>query len=183
MSRATHAILKHYSGTLENPNHEDCPAGKNSWCSYNRDVASGTNYHQPIKNPLPPAVVAEIQPLFDRLGSKEFLASCEHFKTQNVNESYHHVVLNLAPKEQLNSPLEIKLAAEITTLLLNSGIKSTSIFINAGITVSENMLLQWEDMDNKRKQEKLWRQKEETKSKRKNTKTKKHQTATSVCPF
>ena len=87
-----------------------------------------------------------------------------------MNESYHHVVLNLAPKEQLNSPLEIKLAAEIATLLLNSGIKSTSIFINAGITVSENMLLQWEDMDNKRKQEKLWKQKEETKSKRKTLK-------------
>ena len=109
MSRATHAILKHYSSTLENPNHEDCPAGKNSWCSYNRDVASGTNYHQPIKNSLPPAVVAEIQPLFDRLGSKEFLANCEDGKTQNVNESYHHVVWNLAPKEQLNSPLEIKI--------------------------------------------------------------------------
>ena len=88
MSRATHAILKHYSSTLENPNHEDCPPGKNSWCSYNRDVASGTNYHQPIKNLLPPAVaVAEIQPLFDRLSSKEFLASCEDGKTQNVNKS------------------------------------------------------------------------------------------------
>ena len=169
MSRATHAILKHYSSTLENPNHEDCPAGKNSWCSYNRDVASGTNYHQPIKNSLPPAVVAEIQPLFDRLGSKEFLANCEDGKTQNVNESYHHVVWNLAPKEQLNSPLEIKLAVEIATLLFNSGMKSTynSIFIDAGTTVSENMLLQWEDMDNKWKQEKLWKQKEETKSKTK----------------
>ena len=74
-----------------------------------RDVASGTNYHQFIKNPLPPAVAAEIQSLFDRLGSKEFLASCEDVKTQNVNESYHHVVWNLAPKEQLNSPLEIKI--------------------------------------------------------------------------
>ena len=102
MPRTTHAILKHYSSTLENPNHEDCPPGKNSWCFYNRDVASGTKYHQPIKNPLPPAVVAEIQPLFDRLGSKEFLANCEDGKTQNVNKSYHHVVWNLAPKEQLN---------------------------------------------------------------------------------
>ena len=88
---------------------------------------------------------------------------------QNVNESYHHVVWNLAPKEQLNSPLEIKLAVEIATLLLNSGMKSTynSIFIDAGISISENMLLQWEDMDDKRKQEKLWKQKEETKSRRK----------------
>ena len=76
---------------------------------------------------------------------------------QNVNESYHHVVWNLAPKEQLNSPLEIKLAVEIETLLLNSGMKSTynSIFIDTWISISENMLLQWEDMDDKRKQEKL----------------------------
>ena len=137
-----------------------------------RDVASGTNYHQFIKNPLPPAVVAEIQSLSDRLGSKEFLASCEDVKTQNVNESYHHDVWNLAPKEQLNSPLEIKLAVAIATLLFNSGMKSTynSIFIDAGITVSENMLLQWEDMGNKRKQEKLWKQKDETKLKRKTLK-------------
>ena len=94
------------------------------------------------------------------MGSKEFLASCEDSKTQNVDESYHHVVWNLAPKEQLNSPLEIKLAVEIATLF-NIGIKSTynSIFIDAGITVSENMLLQWEDMDNKHKQEKLRKQK------------------------
>ena len=92
MSRATHAILKDYSSTVENPNHEDCPPGRNSWCSYNRDVASGTNYHQAIKNPIPPAVVAEIEQPFHRLGSKEFLASCENDKTQNVNKSYHHVV-------------------------------------------------------------------------------------------
>ena len=83
------------------------------------------------------------------------------YRIQNVNESYHHVVWNLTPKGQLNSPLEIKLAVEIATLLFNSRMKSTynSIFIDAGINVSENMLLQWEDMENKRKQEKLWKQK------------------------
>ena len=65
--------------------------------------------------------------------------------------------------------MEIKLAVEIKTLLLNSGMKSTynSIFIDTWISISENMLLQWEDMDDKRKQEKLWKQKEETKSRRK----------------
>ena len=78
----------------------------------------------------------------------------------------------MTPKEQLNSPLEIKLAVKIATLLSNSRMKSTynSIFIDAGINVSENILLQWDDMDNKRKQEKLWKQKEETKSKRKTLK-------------
>ena len=57
---------------LKNPNDEECPPGRHSWCSYNREISSGTNYHQPIKNPLPPAAVVEIQPRFDRLGSKKF---------------------------------------------------------------------------------------------------------------
>ena len=69
----------------------------------------------------PPAVVAEIQPLFDRLGSKEFLASCEKESTQNVNEAYHQVVWKLAQKEPYNSPLEIKLVVEVATILFNSG--------------------------------------------------------------
>ena len=68
--------------------------------------------------------------------------------------------------------MESKLAVEIATLLFRSAMKSTynSVFIDSGITVSENMLLQWEDMDNKRTEEKLWKQKEETKLKRKTLK-------------
>ena len=33
ISKATHAIIKHYSSTPEKPNHEDCPQDQNSWCS------------------------------------------------------------------------------------------------------------------------------------------------------
>ena len=57
MSKATHAMIKH-SSTPEKSNHDDCPQDWNSWCSYNRDISAGTNYHQPIKNPLPLAAVA-----------------------------------------------------------------------------------------------------------------------------
>lgn len=35
MSKATHLILKHYSSTPENPRHEDCLGGEDSWGSYN----------------------------------------------------------------------------------------------------------------------------------------------------
>ena len=170
MSKATHAIIKHYSSIPEKPNHEDCPQDRNSWCSYNRDIATGTNYHRPIKNPLPSTFVAEIQPLFDRLGNKEFIASCEKGSTQNVNETYHQVVWELSPKEQYNSLWEIKLAVEVATLLFNS---SMQCIFNAnddvvGVTVTQNMTRQWADIDKKRKTEKLWRLKEETKTKRKN---------------
>ena len=169
MSKATYAIIKHYSSTPEKPNHEDCHQDRNSWCSCNRGIAAGTNYHQPIKNPVPPAFAAEIQPLFDRLRSKQFLASCEKGSTQNLNEAYHQVVWKLAPKEQYNSPWEIKLVVEVATLLFNSSMQCTfkTIAHVVGVTVTQNMTTQWDDIDKKRTTEKLWKLKKETKTKRK----------------
>lgn len=99
MAQATRAILKHYSSTPENPQHEDCPTGKKSWCSFQKDIACNTNTHQPIKDPIPPAVVEVIQPVFDKLSSKSFLAACEWCLSQNRNELLHHVTWSLAPKE------------------------------------------------------------------------------------
>lgn len=90
--RSTQVILKNYSSSTDNPWHDDCPDGPSSWCSYQRDIANGTNLHKPIKNPLPDAVVEVVQPLLDRLGAKTFLAACEDFYTQNSNECLHHVI-------------------------------------------------------------------------------------------
>ena len=81
MSRATHAILKHYSSTVEHPKHNDCPEGAKSWCSYKRGIALGINNHKCIQNPLPPAVVECIQPVFDRLAKllMNYIFSIEFF--------------------------------------------------------------------------------------------------------
>ena len=81
------AILSHYK---ENPSHEDYPQGKDSWCSFNKDKATGENTYRPIKDPLPNAVVV-IKPLFEPLGSTRFLSAVANCRTQNVNESLHHL--------------------------------------------------------------------------------------------
>ena len=49
MSKAVKAPLKHYSSTKENPQHDDCPSGPKSWCSYQRDLANGTTEHRAIQ--------------------------------------------------------------------------------------------------------------------------------------
>ncbi|KAK3748691.1 hypothetical protein QZH41_006283 [Actinostola sp. cb2023] len=90
MAKAGKTILKHYSSPVENPQHTDCPEGPSSWCSYQRDLANGTNLHKPIKDPLPEAVVKVMQPLFYRLCDKMFLVGCENCYTPNANESLHH---------------------------------------------------------------------------------------------
>ena len=89
MADAVSAILQHYS---QNPNLNKCPKGPNSWCSYNRDIATAKSTYRPIKDPLSPAIITVIKPLFYKLGSERFLSSCENAKTQNLNETYHHLV-------------------------------------------------------------------------------------------
>lgn len=117
MAKATKAIMYHYASTEENPQHTFCPVGKDSSCSYQRDVANNTKLHKPIKNPFPPAIIEVIKPLFDRLGDANFLAGCERCATQNPNESLHHVIWGLAPKEQYTSPRETGLAVGLGCLL------------------------------------------------------------------
>lgn len=95
MARSTSAILKHYSSNLEEPKHDDCPAGPSSWCSFQRDIANGSNLHKPIKDPLPNAVVEVMQPLFDTLGDETFLAGCEACYAQNRKKCLHHMIWGL----------------------------------------------------------------------------------------
>lgn len=145
MAQATRAILKHYTSTTDNPQHEDCPTGKKSWCSFQRDIACNTSTHQPIKDPIPPAVVEVIQPVFDKLSSKSFLAGCEQCLSQNRNESLHHVTWALAPKEQYVSPQETYLAVCLSVLFFNAGAHSTYTRLcpAIGITVSSHMIEGW----------------------------------------
>ena len=110
MAKATKAIMYHYASSKENPQHTFCPVGKDLWCSYQSDLAYNTKLHQPIKNPLTPAIVEVIKPVFDRLGDKNFLSGCERYATQNPNESLHHAIWVLAPKQQYTSPRETSLA-------------------------------------------------------------------------
>lgn len=149
MAKATKAILYHYASSPENPQHDFCPEGPQSWCSYKRDVANGTSFHQPIKNPLPPAVVKVIKPVFDRLGDEKFLAGCERCATQNPNESLHHVVWGIAPKDQFTSQTENSAALNLGVLLFNTGMEMTCSLLlpMLGLTVSPPMLKAWERID------------------------------------
>ena len=53
--------------------------------------------HVPIKNPLLGSVVRLMQPIFNRLGSEEFLVGCERCIDRNKNECLHHVIWGMAP--------------------------------------------------------------------------------------
>lgn len=166
MSRATHAILRHYSSTLEKPQHEDCPTGRNLWCSYNRDVATGEKTHVPIKNPLPECVVKLMQPIFDRLGG------CEKCLDQNKNECLHHVVWSMAPKEQYTSQQEASLAVALGVLVFNNGLKDTvsKLLTAMDLPVNSSMLRELDMIHKKRMRESDYKADSVTKKRRKKLK-------------
>ena len=112
------AILHHYT---EDENHEFCPKGPQSWCKFNADWALVTSSQQPCKDPLPPAIVEILLPIFRDLADVTLLASCSMALTQNRNECLHCVLWSLAPKEQFNSQTEIYLAADLAVLYFNNG--------------------------------------------------------------
>ena len=175
MAKATRAILKHYTSTPENSQHEDCPTGKHSWCSFEKDVACGTREHKPIKDPIPPAVVEVIQPVFDKLGSQSFLAGCERCLSQNRNECLHHVTWSMAPKEQYVSPQETHLAVCLSVLLFNAGAHSTysRLCPAVGITVRPKMIEGWRRIDQQRIRGSDYKEQQEVKERRKKRKRQK----------
>lgn len=127
MGRATMAILKHYSDIPTDQQHEDCPEGTSSWCKFQADKArnDGIPTFIPVKNPISQALYDVLLPTFIALSDKRLLVACEQGKDQNANESLHHVIWNLVPKEQHHSPQEVSLGINLAVMLFNIGQEST----------------------------------------------------------
>ena len=152
MSRATWAILQHYSSTADNPKHNDCPDGTGSWCSYKRDEVSGLKTHVPTKDPLTDAMVEAMTPLFHRLTDQNFLEGCKDCYTQNSNESLNHVIWSLAPKEQFVSEHETTLAIILGVCIFNDGLTTSlkDIFYRCDLDCLEDSVNRWKSLDNER---------------------------------
>lgn len=80
MAKAIQASLYHVASTDENPQHDLCPEGQDSWCGYKRDRDT---YKQ--KNGIPACIVEVIKPIFDDLGKRNLLNKRTHGMTPNTN--------------------------------------------------------------------------------------------------
>ena len=169
MSNATKAILLHYSSTEEKPQHDCCPVGPKSWCSYQRDLACKTKTHRCIKDPIPPAVVEVIKPVFDKLGDEKFLGGCERCATQNANESLQHVIWGFAPKDKHTSQVESSLSVNLGVLIFNCGMEVTysQLLPKIGVTVTNHMREAWSKIDRKRMYGGEYEERSEVKERRK----------------
>ncbi len=118
MERATWASLYH---NADPPDHKFCPTGATSWCRFQSDKVTGLKTYKPVRKGLVRAVIEVMLPVYKRLVDRKLLEATGGCRTQNPNESLHHVIWSLVLKEQYNSPEEIKLAIDLGILYFNRG--------------------------------------------------------------
>lgn len=166
MSRATWAILKHYADPAD---HYDCPEGADSWCKWQSDQATAQQTYQPVSNPLSPAIVERITPIFRDLANLSLLENCTKCMTQNANESLHHLIWGLVPKDQYNSPDKVHLGVHLGILFFNQG-RLQSILdmfnMDGSLTLSQRSHLILQGIDTKRIVDVEYQQSKERKEKR-----------------
>jgi len=73
MKKAIMATYYHMCSTNENPKHEDCPLGVDSWCKWQKSQAIDENFHPAS---LPPDVQKHILPIYEDLSKDDLLQRC-----------------------------------------------------------------------------------------------------------
>lgn len=150
MKKAIMATYYHMISTDENPRHEYCPEGEDSWCEWQKRTALGMEL-EPHPTPLHPDVQKEILPIYEDLSRDELLERCLGGHTQNANESFNSTVWRLAPKHLHSGLKVIEVASYLATGLFNEG--NTSLLMvmkEAGIVVGTQSLHYAEQMDSQR---------------------------------
>ena len=99
LKRRIMAILLHLSSTDKQPKHAHCPPGKQSWCFWQRALASDVEpgAHKD-HDTLSPDIGKRLVPIFQRLSDDALLKRCSRSMTQNANESLHNLIWRLCPK-------------------------------------------------------------------------------------
>ncbi|XP_075734797.1 uncharacterized protein LOC142775982 [Rhipicephalus microplus] len=120
MRRAVMASYHHVTSTDEEPHHDLCPEGADSWCRHKASKITGV---PPPKHSykLPRYVADALLPIYERLSQASLLQRCLGAKTQNASESFHSVLWSLMPKEQHASLIAVETALHDAVLRYNAG--------------------------------------------------------------
>ena len=120
MEVAVWATFFHTISTNDNPQHDLCPKGSQSWCFYQRAIAEDREPRD-HRRPLPPVVVRALKPVYQRLGDPQLLIRCIDGKTSNSNESFHSLLWSICPKERWGSLRTIEAALALAVQKYNKG--------------------------------------------------------------
>lgn len=122
MKQEIWATLFHKVSTDKEPQHEKCPVGEDSWCSWQKAKAAGSLQEYQHKPAMKQEIFDALRPVYEDLSRDELLERCLGGFTQNANESYNATLWQLAPKI-INSGMSIvDIAASIAAANFNDGL-------------------------------------------------------------
>jgi len=121
MRKEIYATLYHKISTDEKPQHDRCPVGADSWCSWQKAKASHTLEIYTHKPAMPMHVFDAVQKIYEDLTREDLLSRCLGGFTQNANESLNAVVWSIAPKAISSGKSVVDIATNIAIITYNCG--------------------------------------------------------------
>ena len=133
MTTACWAVYYHYISTDEDPQHNFCPDGEDSWCKYQQALATGQD--PPSTHTLIPADYREaVGKVFEDLCHESLLSRCLLGATQNRNEAFNAMVWARCSKTDFSGTSTVQLATSLSVLEFNSGSQAlTQVMDEIGI--------------------------------------------------
>ena len=117
--------LLHCTSTDEDPHHELCPEGAESWCFYQKAQALGIQpkpHDEELgenKMRLTEYELSQVKEVYDDLTNDELLRKCLKGRTQNQNESSHGKLWRKVQKTKFYGKDTIETAAQSVILETN----------------------------------------------------------------
>lgn len=97
MKKEIWTTFYHQISTDANPQHDSCPVGEASWCTWQKAKAFNKLAEYMHKPPMNKIVFDHIKPVYEELSRNDLLHRCLGGYTQNNNESFNSV-WSIAPK-------------------------------------------------------------------------------------
>lgn len=151
MKRDIWATLSHKLSTDQEPQHDSCPAGVNSWCTWQRAKAEGKLDEHEHNKPLSNEVYEAIKPIYEDLSKDDLLKRCLGGYTQNSNESFNALLWSMAPKTVSSGYKVLTVCSDLAVCIFNDGISSVmDVMSILGLTVGENCYSYCSEYDERR---------------------------------
>ncbi|KYN18206.1 hypothetical protein ALC57_09489, partial [Trachymyrmex cornetzi] len=153
MKIAIWATLFHKLSTDDNPQHDDCPTGEDSWCSWQKAKSLGTLDTYTHKPPMSDEIFNAIKPIYEQLTTDDLLTRCIGGYTQNSNENFNSTVWSMAPKTMNSGKKIVDIATNIALCIFNDGLMSILyIFETMKMKIGLNSYQLCTEVDEKRVQ-------------------------------
>ena len=134
MRNAIWSALWHSMSSDEEPHHQQCPKGVESWCFYQKALALGESpprhSDHPASTHLSKDVAHRLIPVYRRMSDAALLTRMRHGKTQNCNESFNNLIWMTVPKTLFFGKARIDAAVARAVLKFNEGAEALTLVMN-----------------------------------------------------